>query len=282
MLIAIILSVGLIQCNSSSDNSTIADEKNYTANDIEGNWTLINTEIIEEKQSITQYNETAEPEIIREWSPPVYVDGDGILRPHSEKYYLSSIYPDMDIREDSIYKFNYPIELVQRNAYVIDSSLLKIGDNPKGKIINLSSNKDTLKISYLDIYGLYLEETYQKTTYNDSILDILKLYKTNFPLLAGTWKLIREEDVGWGQTYRLIFPYEIPDSIVLTEEELITSLFSDRSCQMMTDDKKRKYFLAYDGAELQLIPDDWYDPYTWYLYGEGDNPYIHFRRIDEE
>lgn len=105
------------------------------------------------------------------------------------------------------------------------------------------------------------------------MLNILKLYNTNFPLLAGTWKLIREEDSGDGGYYDLDFPFDIPDTIVLTREELESTLYTDRSYRMLTSGKKQKYFMKYYNSVLWLIPGDWY---------KEIDPSIHFVKIKED
>lgn len=266
---AILLLIVLQQCSSVDKNIT-QQHKNYTNSDIQGNWKLIHVEIIEEQQSIDKYKESAQPEVAREWSAPVFLNEQGILQAVSPEDYLSIEKRNLNISKDSIFWLNYPLELYQRSFYSIESNLLKTKNDPNGKHIVLSTGKDTLWMAYLDQFGLYLKETYQRVMFNDSILDILKQYKINFPMLAGTWELIREAPLEYGAIYTLDFPYTIPDTIILTKEELLSTLHSDRSYQMLTDGKKRKYFLGYNGEQLLLSPDNWYK--------EAD-PFIHFRSV---
>ena len=82
LVFALVTSTILIQCGSSvksTDQTIFPDENNieplvnYTTSDLEGNWTLIKVETIEEKQSIARFKQQGgDPEIAREWSPPVY------------------------------------------------------------------------------------------------------------------------------------------------------------------------------------------------------------------
>jgi hypothetical protein len=149
---------------------------------------------------------------------------------------------------------------------------VQIGNDTTKKLIQLSSNQDTLRFSYLDTYGLFIEETYLKTSFDNSLLQILNQYTTNFPLLAGKWKLIREEGLEYGAYYELNFPYDIPDTLVLNVDELKATLHTDRSYQMMTNGKKKKYFLEYHNSTLWLRPSDWY---------QETDPSIHYERIEE-
>ena len=99
---------------------------------------------------------------------------------------------------------------------------------------------------------MFLEETYVKATFDESVLNILKRYTTNFPLLAGTWVLIREEGVEYGGYYELDFPYDIPDTLVMTKEELESTLYTDRSYNMLTSGEKQKYYLKYSDSPLMI------------------------------
>ncbi len=275
-----IVLIVLMQCNSSNQiigdthvNNVIEVPEQNPPIDIKGHWTLIKIDVIEEKQSIEKFVEFIKPYIGREAIPPVYKDNDGLIKPHSEVTYFSEVMKDLVFSGDSILGLDYPLELLQRNSYFIEADLLQIGDETIKKSIELTQDKDTVYFSYLDHYGLFIEETYAKTSYDESVLNILKLYKTNFPHLAGTWKLIREEGLEYGAYYELDFPYEILDTIVLTREELESTLYTDRSYNMLTSGKKQKYFLKYYDSELRLIPDDWY---------KEIDPNIHFRRVKGE
>jgi hypothetical protein len=269
------MSIVLIQCNS-SDNSINQQPKNYTNIDLEGHWTLNKVECTEEMQSIAKYK--AATKRIDEFGP--YEDAsyeifleDGKLTPHYPSGYFSRINKDWVIDKDSIHSLNYPLQLGKSYSYVVHSDSLKI-ENNRGLSINLSYEKDTIYISYLDFWGLYITETYQKVIFKDSVLNILKRYKTNFPLLAGTWELMTDYNYNNdGSEYILNFPFDIPDTLVITEEELISTLHTDRSYNMLTNGKKLKYFLGYDDTYLQLTPDNWY---------KEENPFIHFSRVIDE
>jgi hypothetical protein len=279
LLIFLTMFVNLTGCKSSGLNS-VGDQKKSTTTKPEGHWTLVNIDIIEEKQSVEKYNETVNPDVPQEQSAPVYIDAKGVITPHSPSNYLSREMKDLVFNGDSIFGMNYPLQMGAVSFYTIESDLLEIKNDNSQKFIVLSANKDTLRISYLDHFGLFLVETYQRTTFDDNILNILKLYKINLPELAGIWTLIKEDSDEYGQEYKLDFPYKISDKLVLTKEELKSTLYVDRSCQMLTDGKKRKYFISYNDDELILTPDDkWYSPNEWQKKGRYVDKHLRFRRV---
>ena len=273
ILTALIAALILLQCNSPV-NSSIQYHGDYTNSDLEGHWTLSKVESIKEKQSIAKYKAAIE-KITRD-GPfldgfEVYLD-KGTITPSSPSAYFSRKNRDMVIGKDSICHLNYPLELDGSSFYTVYSDSLQIGNN-KNVFINLNAEKDTLDISYLDFYGLYVTETYFKAAFDDSILDILEMYKTNFPVLAGEWKLMREYDYDYGTSYILDFPFDLPDTILVKKEDFTPLFYEDRNYNLSTNGKKRKYFLEYDGSFLRFTPGSWFD---------GDNPYIHYRRIGAE
>lgn len=245
--------------------------KNYTPSDLEGNWSLLKVEVIEEKQSIAKYKEATDVETTDEKPFPVRLS-NGILKPSSPRD-LTPRMGDLIFSRDSMFSLNYPLEKGKNNKYTIEADLLKIENRDNDLSISLNSAKDTMLTACLSDFGLYVEKTYQKANFSDSILNILKLYDVNFPLLAGTWELIREATYEGGLDYILDFPYDIPDILEITKEELIATLHTDRSCYMLTSGKKRKYFLSYSNESLRLRPDSWY---------KEVDPWIHFYRVREE
>ena len=254
-------------------------KNNYAVSVLEGHWTLVSIEIIEEKQSIERYHEVVNPNIAKEWSPPVYIDNEGILRPHSPSAYLARTMKDLVFNGDSIFRMNYPLQMETMDLFTIESERLIVkNDNPKSVVV--SADKDSLYVSYLDQFGLYLKETYKRVVFDDSVLTILKVDTINIPELAGSWELIREDGDEYGTEYFLDFPYEVPDTLVLTKEELISTFYTDRSVQMLTDGKKQKYFLKYYQDELLLIPDKWFDPTEWHEKDRYVHDFLRFRRVN--
>ncbi|MFL5765214.1 MAG: hypothetical protein ACJ77K_14825 [Bacteroidia bacterium] len=278
LLIILTMFLNLTGCRSSG-LSVVGDQKRPETAKPEGQWTLINIKIIKEKQSVEKYNETVKPKVPREWSPPVYIDANGVLKPHAASKYLSRPMKDLIFNGDSIFWMNYPLQMGPTDSYTIESDLLKVKNDNSLKSIMLNATRDTLRISYLDQFGLFLEETYHKTKFDDRIVNILKRYKLNLPELAGTWKLIREDSDEYGQEYQLNFPYTVADKLVLTKEELQSTLYTDRSCQMLTDGKERKYFINYRESELILTPDKWYDPDELQNKGRYVDKFLRFTKV---
>jgi hypothetical protein len=279
LVIFIIISCILIMGGSSGNRNNQAGihHPNYTTHNLEGNWTLIKVEVIEEKQSIPRFKQDGgNPEIMTEWSPPVILNNKGILSPTSHDFYSISN-KDLHIHGDSICWLNYPFELKQKNAFTIEADLLKIQNNPDYRQIVLSEDKNTFSMSFLGDYGLYIKETYQRVRFNDSILNILKQHKINLPLLAGTWEVFREGNMNDdGTEYQLNFPYKIPDMLHITKDELTGILLEGKTYQMITDGKKRNYTLTYNNAQLILSPAGWLPGHY-----KGDTQ-IYLNRLNKE
>lgn len=267
--------IKLTGCNTSGSR-LVENNNNLSTSSPKGHWTLSSIKVIEDKQSVEKYNQSVyEPD---DKYVPVYMDEKGVIKPIDGSY-LSRSMKDLVITDDSIAWMNYPLQMQALRFYRIESDQLKIENDTSQKSIELNSDQDTLRISYMDRYGLFLEETYKKTTFNDSILNILVRYKINLPELAGTWELIRKDSYEYGQKYELDFPHTIPDMLVLTKEDLVSTLFLDRSCQNLTDGKKRKYFMNYKDGELLLTPDKWYSPTEWRKKGRYVDKYLRYRKI---
>lgn len=136
LFVTIITILSLTQCKTTrqtDDGVNTLDElqiERSTTVNIKGNWTLIKTEIIKEKQSIARFVESSKPYIGKEAIPPVYKNNNGLLKPHSEVTYFSEVMKDMAISEDSILGMNYPLELLQRISYSIEGNLIQIETIP--------------------------------------------------------------------------------------------------------------------------------------------------------
>jgi hypothetical protein len=121
-----------------------------------------------------------------------------------------------------------------------------------------------------------LEKTYKKVEFDDSVVQILKKHKLNYPMLAGKWILIREA-VDVSGEYTLNSPYVVPDELVLTREQFIKMMESDFRVYFLTDGIKRMYFLSFDGVEIKLLPDKWFDQEVWKK--EHNSPFaLYFKR----
>lgn len=266
----------VMSCTASNPSAT-EKHPNYSPQDLEGDWKLIKVTYIEEKQLLGRFMKNAQPNVSQEWTPPVFLDDNGVLRPDDPKTYLSPYNRSLHIIKDTLYQLYFPLQLRSKSTFSLKGEQLKYGQTQRK--VKVSDDKKTLKLSYHDDYGLYLVETYEKVHFDKSTLMLLKKYSLNYPLLAGKWELIRQEALGWGEQYNLDFPYTITDTLHLTKEELTKALLGDQSCLVFTNGKPSKYFIQYDDNELHLVPDSWYDHKAW-LESGYDNPfYLRYRRL---
>lgn len=271
-----LVSLALVFIQCSTPEKTQNSGQLPALNDLLGDWSLVSVEFVADKQSLDKYRESEAQNFDQEWLAPVYVDENDILRPSDPDRYLSASNRDLHISADSMFWFDYPLQLQMSTAFSLEGKRLKFKNEVRE--ISLSEDKQTLTISYLDYYGLYLVETWKKTQFKQDVLAVLKRYKTNFPELAGTWMLIRESSDEYGNEYRLDFPYTIADTLVLSREELVSALHTDRSVQVLTNGRKYKYFLRYEDDELHLVPDSWYDHESWREQGYSGDFYVRFER----
>ncbi|GAB5416985.1 MAG: hypothetical protein Crog4KO_18520 [Crocinitomicaceae bacterium] len=275
----------MLSCDSREEEKK-ENSVNYSQADLQGDWKIVDKRYIEDKQSRKRYVKNAQPDLPQEWTAPVFLDDNGVLRPVFQKEYLSLENKHLRILNDSIFSVNYPVQLNSRNNFTLRGNSLLIGKNRLTNSIELNKTKDTLRLSYLDYYGLYIEESYRKTSFDDKVFKILCEHETNFPELAGTWHIIRRDGFGYGEVYELEFPFEIPDSIVLSEQDLQAALYSDKSIQMSTDGQNRKYFMRYNYTynehlfdnELLLIPGAWFDLEAWTSTHFTDEVFIRFEK----
>ena len=143
-----IILIFLSACGTIKTNQTqVVEEEsknNFAVSILEGHWTLVSVEIIEEKQSVEQYEKLVQPNVVKEWSPPVYIDNEGILRPHSPSVYLARTMKDLVFNGDSIFRMNYPLQMETMDLFTIESELLMVkNDSPKSVVV--SADKDSFK-----------------------------------------------------------------------------------------------------------------------------------------
>jgi len=246
-LILLINSSGQSANNITSD----LDKSDWTKPTLEGQWKFVTASKEENTPFLSQY---PDPEIFPNEAPLPEFPYNG---------------PDLIFAKDTMYELNYPESISNRKKFSLDSGYLVSHSLAHPAPCPLELINDTLYI-YKPYYGReYIKETYVKTSFDDSIVSILKKQGVNYPELAGTWFLIRAASVGDGSEYLLEFPHEIPDSLVITREDFITALHNNRLYLMSTDGKKRDYVFSYEWGYLKLTPGKWY---------EGEDPWIHFSR----
>lgn len=246
----------LFACNSAQRTDAVSDhavESNrvQSSTELEGHWKRIETKWVTDIPAFDIHLDSTEPQIAEEAGPfDGYRDGDLVFE------------------KDSLYKMDYPMELIQRCHYTIDNGFIRMDGERCSKDYMAEIVGDTLFIYVTGRYGPeYLKELYVRTHFEDSIVDLLKTYTVNYPELAGTWILQREYTYDYGTDYQLVFPHKIPDSIKISRKQFLTAQDKNNVFWMSTDGKKRDYYFWYDYPYLHLTPGSWY---------VGDDPWIHF------
>jgi hypothetical protein len=141
---------------------------------------------------------------------------------------------------------------------------------------------NVMKISYLTFYGLYVEETYKRVSFDDKEMQILKKHRLNYPMLEGTWALMRDDNY-YGFEYILDSSFILPDELILKRDQLEKMMETDFGVYFLTNGVKRKYFLSYDleRRKITLIPDKWFDQEAWKK--EHYSPFaLYFLRMNKE
>lgn len=250
-------------------------EESYTLEEIMGDWKMIRKDYNTRKQSLERFREAEANGLNSEHQRLIWEDSSHIIHPYMEDEYLSCENKYIRIEKDNIFWLNYPFEMEGKSGYSFDSNYVQLkGERDKRKI-RMSADRNILHISYLDLFGLYLTESYNKVAFEDSVVTLLKEKELNYPLLAGSWELIREDSYA-GEPYELDFPYPIPDTLILTHDQLVQAMRANGSIVLPGDPAQRKYTIEYHKDYfgfyyLWLIPGPWY---------KDHDPGIHFNLLD--
>ena len=249
-----ILIISFSNCNGQDNSSTteVVQEndakKILTPYNIEGEWKFIHAQIVDSVPFITSY-------IPEDYIAPAYESGP------FEYYDIS----DIIFTKDSAYFLKFPIETLGSSAYSQDSNYISLN----GYALAIKLIGDTLFL-YADSHeGIYLEETFIKTTFDKDTLSQIKKDKFNYDLLAGKWFLQRDYSYDYGTTYILHYDYTLQDSILITMDDFIIEKDNRRSVMIKTSGKKRKYYVDFNNPDLVLRPAEWF---------KGEDPYIHYIR----
>lgn len=241
-------------CFSCAENTISTDEpteKGWVKPELEGQWKFVSAIKVEDTRFLNHYPNPYAPAY--EAGPP-------------EPPYIG---PDLIFENDSLYEVFYPRLLVDRTLFSIDSGYLHFLYEWNTESHPVELVNDTLFIYKPFHEKVYIKEGYVKTTFNDSIVDLLKKYEVNYAELAGTWYLVRESSGDDGTYYELDFPYNIPDSIEISRELFIREQYQNKVFMMSTDGKMREYTFLHMWGNLKLTPGEWY---------KGEDPWIHFSR----
>jgi hypothetical protein len=166
-------------------------------------------------------------------------------------------------------KIQYPIQTFESVRFFIDSGYIHTVNKNMVNKYPFQLVNDTMHIyKPVVVESGFFQETFVRTSFNDSILEVMKKYGINYPELAGTWILVREEDYDYGTHYELKFAHSIPDSIEFTREYMINALEQEKIFSMSTDGIKRDYYFWYNAPNLYFKPGNWFK--------DEEDPWIHF------
>ena len=246
-LILLISGSGYSTGNVTSD----PDKSGWTKPVVEGQWKFVTAVKVENTPFLSKFSE-----------PQIFPDE----LPHPLPPYVG---PDLIFEKDTMYELKYPESMSDGVTFSLDSGYLVSRSLAHRDPCPIELTNDTLYLYQPYHDRQFIKESYVKTSFNDSIVSILKKEGVNYPELAATWFLIREDSGDDGSEYLLKFPFKIPDSLVISREDLIQATNSKMVYWMSTDGKKKDYFLYYKWGYLHLTPGKWY---------QGDDPWIHFSR----
>jgi hypothetical protein len=224
----------------------------WTKPDLKGHWKLIDTKIVDQVPFLNrQAPETDPMKMVSEDTP----------WDHYNMY-------DLVFENDSMYKVHYPVQAFESVQFFIDTGYLHVSTKNDLHTYPVELINDTLQIyTPVSTEPGYFMETYVQTNFNDSVLEVMKKYGVNYPELAGTWMLVREEDYDYGTHYELQFAHSIPDSIEFTREKMTDALEHEKIFMLNTDGIKRDYSFWYHKSCIYFKPGEWY---------KGEDPRIHF------
>ena len=226
------------------------------ATELFGHWKLVETKIVDEVEFLNLPK--------REISHEIRVAEDSPWDSYQRF--------DLVFEKDSMFRLQYPIQSFASARFFLDSSYLHYSTNEESGKCPARLLNDTLFLYRSLPYDEgYFKEAFVRTSFNDSVLQVMKTYGINYPELAGTWELVREEDYDYGTHYELKFPYSLPDSINLSRKQMLAALQGDRTILISTNGKPRAYTFWFANSCMYLKPGDWY---------HGDDPMIHFSRRD--
>lgn len=251
-----VLFVITIGCSGqfTNKNELTQNKSNLKKSDLQGHWKFVSVEEVKDSLFLSSHT-----------IPPA----------HEQRIELPYKGPDLIFEKDTMREIYYPkyfgpgvYNYSVYPGYLLHHINLKWGINDS---LPIEMENDTLFIYKNSYSGGYLKEGYIRTTFNDTVLNLIKRYGANYPEMAGTWFLIREIGMNDGSDpWILQFPHRIPDSIVITKQDFETTWKKNRIYMMSTDGKKRDYEYSYCGyGWLCLTPGKWY---------KGEDPWIHFEQ----
>ncbi|MEX1002951.1 MAG: hypothetical protein WDZ35_12610 [Crocinitomicaceae bacterium] len=259
--------MGLIGCKAGGNE--ITEERQLSLEDIEGQWTLVKIDTISSKQSLEvnkKYNNTAVEYQISSIEPV-----DGILQ-------CTSLCPNkvpeltIEFAGDSLFEYTFPTDLRASGKISLSNNII-IGFNRWSSIwtniesnihVSMNSSPDTLRIEYLESTGLYLSEIYERSEFDPQLVSFLRAYHHNLPYEHGKYGLVHYDfqPVDYDSPFEHFhsFPHTIPETLDLSEDDMLKILKNEYNIDILTDGELKPYNLSsWGGGRLWLDPKDWYN-----------------------
>jgi len=245
------------QCKTVDDTieTIIVEEvESESLKDLEGHWKFLNAEKVRDIPFLRDFPIQA---------TPAFETAD------METPYKG---PDLIFEDDTLHEVLYPIHRYKHTQYSTAGGYLYCHEQWHKDSFPMQKRGDTLFI-YRPFYeDVYIQESFVRTRFDDSLVFILKIHGSNYPKLAGSWLLVRQSSGNDGTEYTLDFPYSIPDTLRISREEFVLGVGNNYTYWMRTDGLKKEYAFVYKWGALRLTPGTWY---------KGEDPWIHFERVEE-
>ena len=265
--VAFFFFLGLFSCSDSSQKE-LTQEKVLSIEDINGQWTLVRIDTISAKQSIE----------VNEYYNSIGVEYEiSLIEPVGGILKCVSLCPvdtpqkDIEFANDSVFEYVFPIRLrasqeirVVNNQIEFTRGSTSTWSNKEWQTeIAVSLHLDTLRLSYLEETGLYLSEVYQRVDFDNELVDLLRAYSYNLPYAHGKYTLVKYvyEPVDYDSPFEYYhsFPHVVPDTLDLSEADLLKVLQNNDEIQMLTDGELKPYELSWGwGSGFWITPKDWY------------------------
>lgn len=258
LIVGLATLVLLLQCKTVEENvQTVVVEEVESENlkSIEGHWKFSTAEKVRDTPFLQNYPNQ--------------------ITPAWETTTMESPYngPDLIFENDTLHEISYPVHRRSYAKYSQTNGYLYYHHQWHTDSVPFQKKGDTILI-YRPFYDdVYIKETFIKTHFDDKVISILKMHGSNYPELAGIWKLVQASSGNDGTEYELDFYHTLPDTLTISQEEFTLGVENNYTHQILTDGVKKEYTFLYKWGMLWLTPGAWY---------EGDDPRIHFERVEKE
>ena len=200
----------------------------------------------------------------------IFLDADSFWLPGSSNLIFNN---------DTMWHFDYPREYYASHSFKIKNNELMIsqGANNKWELSKLELNGDSLVRVMESDPRFIMTEYYVRDTLDEGIIQLLIRDSVNTKELIGLWVLetsIHQED--GSEPYEIVFPFELPDSLLFHNQELPSSKIKGRIITINIDGKPKEFrfgFMTEQRSSNQIL---WLRPTTWH---KGEEVWIHYHKF---